>query len=108
MKKIIIVSLTILIQAIGLYVLSLFIHWNYVDMLLLGSILLFGVSWLFPMHLNHTNNQYNAYEKAWTGKELGTIRPFVFRVNAVILGQIIFMVLSIVITGIIYLIFFNI
>lgn len=106
MKKMHIVMLTIFAQAIGLFILSLVIKWNYVDMLLLGSILLFGVSWLFPMHVNHTNNQYNAYEKGWTGKDTGAITPYIFRLNSIVLGQIIMIVLSIIITAIYYLPYF--
>lgn len=102
MKKSIIILITIAVEFIILYLVSCFIGWNYIDTVFLGSILVLGISWLLPLYSNQVNNQFNAHSKAWTGNEGETIKPYIFRLNAVIIGQIIFMLISLVITFLYY------
>jgi len=94
------------IEAIVLYLVSSLIGWNYVDTIFIGSILFFGISWLFSLYSHQINNEFNAYEKAWTGKEAGTILPFIFKMNSIIVGQILFIILALLITVIYYLPYF--
>ncbi|KLV26835.1 hypothetical protein CHH55_13175 [Niallia circulans] len=102
MKKLIVIIITILIEATLIYVVSKLIGWRFSDLVLVGSVLIFGVYWLFGLNINQTNNLLNAGNKGWTGMETGSVKIFTLKVNSVILGQIIFIILSLILTVAIY------
>ena len=59
MKKLIVIIITILIEATLIYVVSKLIGWRFSDLVLVGSVLIFGVYWLFGLNLNQTMLRYS-------------------------------------------------
>lgn len=102
MKKVYIIAITVAIETISLWLVSLFLGWNFIDTLLLGGLAIFGCVWMFKLHTNQTNNEFNAGTKGWTGQETGVIKPFQFKISSISLGLLIFVAVSFLITSIKY------
>ncbi|WP_421385213.1 hypothetical protein ACOJQI_10760 [Bacillus salacetis] len=94
MKKALIVILTILIEAGLLWLVSIFFGWNFMDVIFIGGLLIFGGIWLYLLFTNQNNNGFNASVKGWTGQDAGEVKIFRFKVSPVILGIILFMGIS--------------
>ena len=81
-----------------LWAISILINWNLMEFLFLGSLLLFAIPWLFLYFNNQNQNVYNASVKGMTGQDAGGVKLFRFRFSPIILGLVLFMVLSFCLT----------
>jgi len=98
LKNTIIVLITILLETLFLWVVSILINWKFIDVMFIGGLVIFGVIWLFQFNSTQTQNILNASEKGWKGQKTGEIRPFEFKFTPVKLGLLIFAVISFFIT----------
>lgn len=92
MKKVLIVLLTMLIETGLLWAISIFIQIDLMEILLLGGVLIFAIHWLFLYFSNHNQNVYNA--SVMIGQDIGRVKLFRFRFSPIIIGLVLFIVLS--------------
>ncbi|WP_400246426.1 hypothetical protein AB3U99_06325 [Niallia sp. JL1B1071] len=93
MKNIYIILVTFTIETVIIWVVSLILGWKFIDTIFLGSLLLFGIVYLIRLYIHQTNTAFNANIAGWTWEEAG-IGPFRFRVSPIILGFILYIVVS--------------
>ncbi|TFJ92388.1 hypothetical protein [Lentibacillus salicampi] len=98
MRKVYIMVMTIGVEALILWAVSRILDWNFVDIIFLGGILIFGAKWLFSLYLQQENNEYIAHIKGHTGQEAGRIKPFEYSVSSVDAGLLLFILGSLLIT----------
>jgi hypothetical protein len=98
MKKGTIVLLTMFVEAGLLWVVSSLFGWDLMEILFLGGLLIFGLIWLYLLFSNQSNNGFNAGVRGWTGQDAGEIKLFKFQVSPVMLGIVLFMLLSFALT----------
>lgn len=101
MKSIYIILATLTVETLIIWFASYLLGWNFIDTILLGSLLLFGIVYLFRLYIHQTNATFNANIAGWTWEEAG-IGPFHFRISPIIIGLILFIVISILVTFITY------
>ena len=105
MKNVYIILVTLTIETVIIWFASFLLRWKFVDTIFLGSLLLFGIVYLFRLYIHQTNATFNANIAGWTWEEAG-IGPFRFRVSPIILGLILFIVISFFVTLITYYAYF--
>ncbi|REB10154.1 hypothetical protein DVB69_04945 [Sporosarcina sp. BI001-red] len=98
MKKLLIVILTMLIETGLLWGMSIFIKWDFMETIFLGALLIVAILWLFLYFSNHNQNVFYASVKGLTGADAGGVKLFRFRFPPIILGLILYMVLSLCVT----------
>lgn len=101
MKKIYIVLATLTIETVLIWFASYLLQWKFVDTIFLGSLLLFGIVYLIRLYIHQTNTVFNANIAGWTWEEAG-IGPFRFRVSPIIIGLILYIIISFFVTLITY------
>jgi hypothetical protein len=102
MKKWSITLMTAVLETIVLWLVSYIFDWNFLDIILLGGLAIFGGVWLFRLNSNQISNGYNAVAKGWTGQNTGGISPFQFNMSPVTSGLLLFIFISLVITVFVY------
>lgn len=102
MKKGSVVLTTIAIEAIVLWLVSIFFEWVFIDTIFLGGIAIFGCVWLSQLYFNQTNNQFNGSMKGWTGQDSSGVKQFQFKMSPITLGIMLFAGISFFITIITY------
>lgn len=90
------------LETIALWTVSLVFDWNLMDVLFLGSIGIFGVVWLVLLMINQSNNAYNGAEKGWTGQNAGEVKQFHVHFSPVMIGMVVFIIISLIATVIYY------
>lgn len=98
MDKVFIIAVTVAIETISLWLVSIFFSWSFIDTIFLGGLAIFGCVWLFQLNSNQTNNEYNAVAKGQNGQETGVIKPFQFKMTPISLGLLLFLVVSFLVT----------
>lgn len=101
MKNIVFFFFTILTEILILAGLARFFNWKFIDIMLLGGVLIFGLVWLLKLYSNQSRNQYNAFSSI-DYKENLKVTPFYLKVSPFILGLIVFNLVSLVITIAVY------
>ncbi|MFD1017588.1 hypothetical protein [Thalassobacillus hwangdonensis] len=102
MKKLLVVLITIVAETIALAIVSYITGWNLMDILFLGSIVIFGIVWLFYLSTHQSGNVMNAGIRGTTGFNGGEIKPFSFALTPVTIGMVVFIAGSLVVTLIHY------
>ncbi|GGJ99963.1 hypothetical protein GCM10007063_22950 [Lentibacillus kapialis] len=98
MKKGYMVLMTIVVEALLLWAVSRILGWNFIDIVFLGGILIFGIKWLFSLYIHQENNEFNAHIKGYTGQKAGGVGPFEFHMTAIDAGLLLFILGSFLIT----------
>ncbi|WP_025786145.1 hypothetical protein [Sporosarcina sp. D27] len=98
MKKVLVVILTMLIETVLLWAVSIFIGWDFMETIFLGGLLIFAIPWLYLFFSNHEQNVYNANVKGMTGADIGGVKLFQFRFSPIIIGLVLFMIISLFLT----------
>lgn len=98
MNKVYIVAVTVAIETLSLWLVSLFFGWSFIDTIFLGGLAIFGCVWLFQLNNNQTNNEYNAFAKGQNGLDNGGIMPFQFKMTPITLGLLAFIAVSFLVT----------
>jgi hypothetical protein len=98
MKKISIVLLTMLVEGGLIWGISKFFGLDFMEILFLGGLIIFGGIWLFLFYTNQIHNEMNVSTKGFTGQDVGGIKLFKFRLSPVSLGIVLFMLLSFCLT----------
>lgn len=98
LKNFLIIILTMLIETILLWAVSIFIGWDFMETIFLGGLLIFAIPWLYLFFSNHERNLYNANVKGMTGVDIGGVKLFQFRFSPIIIGLILFMIISLFLT----------
>lgn len=98
MKNIFIIIATAAVETAVLWSISLFFDWNFIDIMLLGGLLIFGAIWLLQLYSNQTTNQYNAFSRIDNRQETPQAIPFYFKISPLVYGLLLFNLMSFVIT----------
>lgn len=102
MKKATIVFITILVETGFLWFISDIISWQFVDIIFIGGIIIFGIVWFFQLDKNQNSNVFNANRKGWNGEGEAEVKPFEFELSSVSLGLLLFIVISLLVTVVTY------
>jgi len=102
MDKVYIIAVTVVIETILIWLVSLFFGWSFIDTIFLGGLAIFGCVWLFLLNNNQINNEYNAVTKGQNGQVTGVIKPFQFKMTPITLGLLLFLVVSFLVTVVKY------
>lgn len=106
MKKATLVLITIIIEAVFLWFISYIVSWDFIDITFIGGVIIFGIAWLFQFDRNQSRNEFNANRKGWAGQGSGEVKPFEFQMSSISLGLLFYIVISFIVTGIVYLPYF--
>lgn len=101
----IIVLLTIAIEALLMWGVSYWMDWSYIDVSSLGGLLIFMVAWLIKFNSYHVTNAANAYARVWAITEDEKL-PFSFKMSPLRIGMLVYAVASFGIAFIVYLPYF--
>ncbi|WJY28070.1 hypothetical protein [Sporosarcina trichiuri] len=102
MKRIVIILLTMSVEAVILLGLARYLGWTFMETIFLGSLLIFAVPWLFSFVMNHNRNVYYSNVRGMTGGEAGAVRVFRLRISPVMMGLLLSVVVSFVLTLVFY------
>ncbi|QHE53403.1 hypothetical protein [Pontibacillus sp. HMF3514] len=102
MKSFLIVLGTVLFEFLLILVVAKLFGVQVMEVLFLGGAFIFGVIWLSGYEMNRVNNIVKAGTKGWTGLDAGQVKLFRFEITPLMLGLILFMIISLVITFIYY------
>lgn len=102
MKKLWLVILVMIVETVALWIVSVLLNWNLMDVLFLGGLALFAVVWLVLLAINQSNNVYNSNEKGWTGQNIGGVKQFHVNFSPVMVGMVGFILISLIVTLIYY------
>ncbi|CEG23419.1 hypothetical protein BN1080_02395 [Planococcus massiliensis] len=98
MKILVIIITTAAVETAVLWAISLFFDWHFIDIMLLGGLLIFGAIWLLQLYSNQTNNHYHAFSRIDNRQETPQAVPFYFKISPLIYGLLLFNLMSFVIT----------
>ena len=102
MKKILAVCFTMVVEFLLIWLIAIIFSINLMEILFLASILVFAVIWLLSLAFRNSNNQSHAHNKGILGYKTGDIQLFRFQVSPIIMGVLLFVLISIILTGIYY------
>ncbi|KUP09022.1 hypothetical protein Q73_01135 [Bacillus coahuilensis m2-6] len=94
--------LTIIMETGGLYLISIVIGMEFMEIYFLGSIAAFGAIWLYSLAIHNSNKVHNASERAATGIQEGETKAFDFKFSPVMVGMVLMILISLVGTLIYY------
>ncbi|MDP5274969.1 hypothetical protein [Chengkuizengella axinellae] len=100
MKKTMIVMLTMLIEFALLWGVSFTLGWALIDIIFLGGLAIFGVIWLTKVSGNLGKQAVNAEVRGWNGLKIEDEGVDInkFNLSPVLLGVILFLIISLIIT----------
>jgi hypothetical protein len=101
-KKILVVGLTIIVEFLLIWLIAILFSINLMEIISLAGILVFAVIWLFSLAIRNSNNQSHAHNKGFLRLKTGDIQLFRFQVSPIIMGVLLFVLISIILTGIYY------
>lgn len=102
MKKLLTICLTLILEFVLIWLITIIFKMELMEILLLASIVIFAVIWLLSLFTRNASNQSHAHNKGYLGYKTGEIRLFTFRVSPIILGVISFALVSLIATVIYY------
>lgn len=102
LKKFWLILMVVVLETVALWVISSMLKWSLMDVLFLGSVGIFAVVWLVLLAMNQSNNAYNGAEKGWTGQNAGEVKQFHVHFSPVMIGMVVFIIISLVVTVIYY------
>ncbi|MBM6618672.1 hypothetical protein [Bacillus suaedaesalsae] len=106
MKNVVVVMGTILMKCILLLGIAYLLGWKFIDFAILGGVALFGTVWFFQMNSVQKNNQENSYLRGMFGNDTPKVSVFRFKMNPVLIGMIVYIILSGVTTFVYYIEYF--
>ncbi|RLQ93326.1 hypothetical protein [Falsibacillus albus] len=107
MKKAVWLIFAIIINLLLSVVVSWLFHWSFMEAMFLTGLLFLGGTWLIAFNLNQNSNQLNASVKGWNRQDAGQVKPFMFRLNPFLIGCIIYVACTFIISLIYYLPYFT-
>lgn len=102
MKKSIAVSLTIIVEFLLIWLIAITFSINLVEILFLAGIFVFAVIWILSLAVRNSSNQSHAHNKAFLVYKTGDIQLFRFQISPVIMGVLLFVLISAILTGLYY------
>jgi hypothetical protein len=102
MMNLVIILGTILIESLLIWVVSMLLNWNFFDISFLGGVIAFGAIWLLQINKVQNKNQDHAQIKGMTGEQVGEIQVFKFKLNPILIGMVLYILVSGVATFIYY------
>jgi hypothetical protein len=100
--RILVVVGTILVEALILWGISALLGWSFIDISFLGGLTVFGIMWITQMNNVQSNNLDNAIIKGMTGQEVGSLQVFNIKLTPVLVGMIIYILISGIATFVYY------
>ncbi|WP_064094263.1 hypothetical protein [Rossellomorea aquimaris] len=101
-KSLSIILLTISIEAIVFWIVSLAFGWKAVDTFFVGGLVTFCAIWLFTFFTKQSSNQFNAGIRGWTGQDAGEIKAITFGMGPVKIGLVLFILINFIFAFIYY------
>ncbi|WP_261129752.1 hypothetical protein [Bacillus sp. Marseille-Q3570] len=105
--KFLLVIATIMFNTGLSWLFSRLVGWSFMESMFLCGLLVFIVVWMGMLNGKMSNNQVNASIKGTTGVNAGEIKPFSLSFNPFIIGTLIYLVTSGIITVVYYLPYFT-
>ena len=93
-KALLIILLTVVIEAIVFWVVSLAFGWTVVDTYFVGGLVTFCAIWLFTFITKQSSNRFNASIRGWTGQDAGEIKAITFGMGPVKMGLVLFILIN--------------
>ncbi|ENQ3081003.1 hypothetical protein [Bacillus multifaciens] len=105
--KILKTILTLIIEVAIIFLFAKFVNWTFMESFFLGSLAIFGLTWLFLLNMNRNANIDRTITKNLSGVNSGEITPFQIRMNPYMTGTLLLLTISFIITVIYYLPYFT-
>ncbi|WP_020061588.1 hypothetical protein [Bacillus sp. 123MFChir2] len=105
--KILKITITIIIEVAIIFLFAKFVNWTFMESFFLGSLAIFGLTWLFLLNMNRNANIDRTITKNLSGVNSGEITPFQIRMNPYMTGTLLLLTISFIITVIYYLPYFT-
>ncbi|HDX9580198.1 TPA: hypothetical protein ROX88_003823 [Bacillus pseudomycoides] len=106
--KILKITLTLFVEVAIIFLFAKLVNWTFMESLFLGSLAIFGLTWLFLLNMNRNANMDRAITKSMTGVNTGEeITPFQIRMNPYMIGTLLLLTISFIVTVIHYLPYFT-
>lgn len=105
--KILKTLLILIIEVAIIFLFAKFVNWTFMESFFLGSLAIFGLTWLFLLNMNRNANIDRTITKNLSGVNSGEITPFQIRMNPYMTGTLLLLTISFIITVIYYLPYFT-
>lgn len=101
------ILITIAFNVAVSWLFSKLVGWSFMESMFLSGLLMFGIVWFVLLGLNRSTNMMDATIKGTTGISTGEMKTFKIQFNPFIIGSIVYLFTSAVITFIYYLPYFT-
>ncbi|MDC2863463.1 hypothetical protein [Bacillus sp. BP-3] len=105
--KILKISLALILEVALIFLFAKFVNWTFMESFFLGSVAIFGLTWLFLLNMNRNANVDRVITKGLTGLDGGEVTPFQIRMNPYMTGTLLLLTISFIVTVIYYLPYFT-
>ncbi|MEH6891351.1 hypothetical protein V7024_16915 [Bacillus sp. JJ864] len=105
--KILKITLALIIEVAIIFLFAKFVNWTFMEIFFLGSLAIFGLTWLFLLNMNRNANIDRTITKSLSGVNSGEVTPFQIRMNPYMTGTLLLLTISCIITVIYYLPYFT-
>lgn len=105
--KVLKIILTISVEIAAIFLFAKFVGWSFIESFFLGSLAIFSITWLLLLNMNRNANMERAITKSWTGVDTGEVTPFQVRMNPYMIGTLLLLTISLIITVIYYIPYFT-
>ncbi|MGF9963111.1 hypothetical protein [Bacillus rhizoplanae] len=101
------IIITISVEIVAIFLFAKLIDWPFIESFFLGSLAIFSITWLLLLNMNRNANMERAITKSWTGVDTGEVTPFQVRMNPYMIGTLLLLTISLIITVIYYIPYFT-
>ena len=102
MEKWNLILLTLIIETILFWFVSILFGWSFINTIFLGGIFIFGCAWFYKFYITPRTTKYNTSEKDWIEQDTDIIKVFHFLNSPFTIGIFIFLIISFIISIIAY------
>ncbi len=104
--KIMIIVGTICVEALLILFVSYLVGLQFIEIMFLGGLAIFGITWMFQMNSVQSTNYVTGYNKGITGRGGGEISVFNFKLSPIKMGMLLYVIMSALVTMFYYKDFF--
>jgi len=102
MKKIYLILLTLSIETIFLWGVSILLGWSFINTIFLGGITFLGIAWFYTFFITPRTMNYDTSKKDWIKQDTDIMKSFQFLVSPITLGLLLFGIVSFLINIFVY------
>lgn len=101
------ISFSIVLHLVAIFLFSLATGWSFMESFFLGSLGIFTLVWLVRLKKNMKSNERSIAPHTWGGIETSEVKPFRIQFDSYLIGSLLLLTVSLIVTIIYYLPYFT-